>query len=120
MKPLLLYKMTEAYNTVLRLSRQDDFPALKERLSDADVLKAMNDYIASYSLELTAIEAHDQFERQCARSKDMNLLRKRWVEDSALRIECTETRRIRKRAWRTLIDLLEADWEYTSTDEEDE
>jgi hypothetical protein len=112
--------MTEAYNTVLRLSRQDDFPALKNRLCDALVLKAMNDYIACYALELTAIETHDQFERQYDRTNDMTILRKRWAEDSRLRIECTETRRIRKRAWRALIDLLEEDWEYTSTDEEDE
>ena len=111
--------MFEEYNTVLRLSRQDEFPALEKKMSDPDVMKAVKKYIASYTLELNAIEAHDHFEL-CPLTNDMAILQNHWAKVSKLQIKCTKTRRIRKRAWRELIDLLEEEWQYTSTDEEDE
>lgn len=104
----------DLYQHVVRLSGQQEFLALRQNMNNQNVVALANAYVAAYAIETVAIDAHDAFEY---RTRDLYL-----HEDTFrnLKMECTRTRQLRKRAWRQLVDLLEVHWDYTSTDEEDQ
>jgi hypothetical protein len=107
------------YKNAMAALNREEWPELKEKLCP-EIVPSLNAYVSAYTEDKNAIEAHDAFEYQYPNTNDMTILRARWAEDGLLRDVCTQTRRRRKMAWRKLMDMLEQDWEPTSTDEEDE
>ena len=85
------------------------------KLDKTQVRKALDDYIHAEAADKAAIEAHDAYDAPSPDTLEMH-----WAKISHLRRACTISRRLRKRTWRILMEVLEEDYEYTSTDEEDE
>lgn len=102
------------YHHVVRLSGRGEFPALLQNMNTPNVVALANAYVAAYAMETVAIDAHDAFEY---RTRNLYLHEETYRN---LKIDCTRTRQMRKRAWRELVDLLEVHWDYTSTDDEDQ
>ena len=107
------------YKNAMAALNLEEGPELKNKLCP-EIVGSLNAYVAAYTADKDAIETHDAFEYRYPNTNDMTILRARWAEDGRLRDVCTQTRRRRKMAWRKLMDMLEQDWEPTSTDEEDE
>ena len=101
------------------LIHQDEFPALKERMEEEAVLDLVRAYLAACAVDKRVITEHDQAQCQSPQTSDMTILETHWKRMSLLRRKATRSRIERKRLWRHLIDFLETEWAYTSSDEED-
>jgi hypothetical protein len=89
------------------------------KLDSEQAWKAYDAYRKAYVADKAAIEAHDEYDDKPSPTNPSRLQR-HWDKISHLKRACTISRRLRKRTWRVLMDVLEEDYEYTSTDEEDE
>ena len=103
--------------TMNRYMISNEWPQdMAAKLDLKQVREALDDYIHADAADKAVIEAHDAYDD--APSPDTMEIH--WAKISQLRRACTISRRLRKRTWRILMDVLEEDYEYTSTDEEDE
>ena len=109
-----------AFITMNRFMIANEWPQyMAAKLDLEPVRKALDDYIHAEAADKAAIEAHDAYDD----APSPNTLEMHWAKISQLRRACTISRRLRKRTWRILMEVMEVmeeDYEYTSTDEEDE
>jgi hypothetical protein len=95
----------------------DEWPEIKSRLDSTEVVNALTAYTDAYTTDKLTIEAHDAYDMPSP--KDQEGLETHWAKIGQLRRACTISRRLKKMAWRKLMDVLEEDYDTTSTDEED-
>jgi len=93
------------YNEIVRLLGEELYPVKKklEGPNAAIVLDQFAYYADAVVADKAAIEAHDAYDD--APSPDT--MEMHWDKIIQLRRACTISRRLRKRTWRILMDLLE-------------
>lgn len=98
-----------------------EWHALQNKIGSPHVVAALNTWLLANEADKLAIEEHDAYDAHVWPTPTTQAgLQAHWDKVGQLRRACTETRMCRKRAWRELMNALEEEYDYTSTDEEDD
>jgi hypothetical protein len=111
----------ELYEQALLALGIPEWPTLLVKIGLPPVVSALNAWLTAYDADKAAIEEHDAFDEHVWPTPTTQAgLQAHWDKAGQLRRAATKTRVYRKRAFRKLKDALAEDYDYTSTDEEDE
>jgi heme oxygenase len=95
-------------------------PSLQARLEDPAVVTALHNYLDAVMTYKNAIEEDDAYDEHVWPTPTTQAgLDAHWNKVGQLRRACEQSRKRRKTAWFALMDLLDQDYDYSSTEDED-
>jgi hypothetical protein len=85
---------------------------LPTRIEEEPVRTALAEYIEAYTADKAAMDEYESFDVSLESDRKAD-----WIKTDELLRACAKSRQRRKRAWFNLLDVLDEDRDYTSTEE---
>jgi hypothetical protein len=86
--------------------------SLPTRIEEEPVRMALTEYIEAYTADKAALDEYEAFDAYVESDRKAD-----WTKTDELLRACAKSRQRRKRAWFNLLDVLDEDRDYTSTEE---